>query len=67
MYEYVNGTNNTIFTVNWVHGMNSNHPNMYFTNAQLFAPTGSLNQIDIAKTATSIDASSPSFILWNLE
>lgn len=31
----------------------------YFTSEQLFGPTGSLKQVDIAITAASIDASSP--------
>lgn len=31
----------------------------YFTSEQLFGPTGSLRQFDIAITAASIDASSP--------
>jgi hypothetical protein len=31
----------------------------YFTSEQLFGPTGSLKQSDIAITAASIDASSP--------
>jgi len=31
----------------------------YFTSEQLFGPTGSLKQLDIAITAASIDASSP--------
>lgn len=33
----------------------------YFTSEQLFGPTGSLKQLDIAITAASIDASSPCF------
>lgn len=33
----------------------------YFTSEQLYWPTGSLKQLDIAKTADSIDASSPFF------
>lgn len=31
----------------------------YFTSEQLFGPTGSFKQLDIAITAASIDASSP--------
>lgn len=33
----------------------------YFTSEQLFGPTGSLKQLDIAITAASIDTSSPCF------
>lgn len=38
------------------------HWGSYFTSEQLFGPTGSLKQLDIAITAASIDASSPCFI-----
>lgn len=33
--------------------------NCYFISEQLFGPTGSLKQLDIAMTAASIDSSSP--------